>query len=78
MNWVLLSRITKANNDTILFKLFFTDISLSIPFVKIEKVLGNVEIYPEIEKQIITILNSKVALKDNIYIVYDEKKNMIL
>jgi hypothetical protein len=74
MNWVLLLRIVKANNDTILFKIFFTDISLSIPFVKIEKVLQNMEIYSEMEKQIITMLNSKVALKDDIYIIYDEKE----
>jgi hypothetical protein len=74
MNWVLLLRITKANNDTILFKMFFTDISLSIPFIKIERVLDNVEIYSEIEKQIITMLNNKVALKDDIYIIYDEKQ----
>ena len=58
--------------------MFFTDISLSIPFTKIEKILPsqsvNVEMYSEIEKQIIIMLNNKVAIKDNLYIVYDEKE----
>jgi hypothetical protein len=74
MNWILLLRIKKVNNDSVFFKIFFTDISLSIPFTKIEKVLDNVEMYSEIEKQIITMLNNKVALKDNLYIIYDEKE----
>jgi len=71
----MLLRVTKVNNSIIIFKLFFTDISLSVPFIKVENTFEcNSEIFSEIEKQIITMLNSKVALKDDIYIVYDDEK----
>lgn len=75
MDWIILLRVTKVNNSTIIFKLFFTDISLSVPFIKIENTFEfNSQKYSEIEKQIITMLNNKVALKDDIYIVYDDHK----
>lgn len=76
MNWILLLRIRKVNSDTFLFKILFTDITLSSNFEKIELVLDTYsnDMKTEIEKKIINMLNHKVAIKENLYIVYDDKE----
>jgi DNA-binding MltR family transcriptional regulator len=75
MNWVLLLRIKKVNKDTVFFKIVFTDITLSSPFKKIEEVLNiSSNNKSEIENKITSMLNHKVALKEHIYIVYDDEE----
>ena len=77
MNWIILLSIKEIKDvlyldgKVVSLKLLFTDITLSSPFQKIEE---NIDISKinEIEQKITILLNYKVALKDNIYIVLED------
>ena len=75
MNWIILLSIKEKEKekekDTISLKLLFTDITLSSSFQKIEENI-NILDFNQIEKKITNLLNYKVALKDNIYIVLED------
>jgi hypothetical protein len=74
MNWVFLLYVKKIDKNKALFKILFTDITLSSIFEKIEEIIDISSYNIELENKIITIFNNKVALKEKIYVIYNDKE----
>lgn len=77
MNWIILLSIKEIKKDIVSLKLLFTDITLSSAFQKIEE---NIDISKinQIEKKIMNVLNYKVALKDNIYLLLENDTGEVI
>lgn len=76
MNWIFLLYIKKIDKNKVLFKILFTDITLSSIFQKIEEIIDISSYNIELENKITTIFNNKVALKEKIYVVYNDKEEL--